>query len=407
MMQTRIPAPTEANKQQSHSAQQPAQLLAGQQSAFADHRHQAAQLTSLQAKMNGSAQAQQMRTQQAQIAGGGVAQRESLEEPLQAQVDGEAVQREEAAAPSEAPKPNNTGLPDNLKSGIESLSGMSMDHVKVHYNSSQPAQLNAHAYAQGSEIHVAPGQEQHVPHEAWHVVQQAQGRVKPTMQMKMGVPVNDDAGLETEADVMGARALEVNAIQAKIINSVPNHSTQSQIIPKAATGIIQRQSLSKSDKSYSVSNNGEYEWIIQWELSDATTAKGWIVQEVEATYDVKDKDDEVIDDDHDHFMEAWEVNSGKKITSYAEGGDVEDDTFTDPDYGVGSKGSITVAATAAYYEGDLPNDFAENNPSTQAGILPSTTTIHGDLLGGPSTPHNLEATWDSSDEEKQTNVVKE
>lgn len=105
-------------------------------------------------------------------------------------------------------KPNNTGLPNQLKSGIESLSGMSMDGVKVHYNSDKPAQLNAHAYAQGTDIHVAPGQEQHLPHEAWHVVQQAQGRVKPTMQMKAGVPVNDDVGLETEADVMGAKAVQ-------------------------------------------------------------------------------------------------------------------------------------------------------------------------------------------------------
>jgi len=56
-----------------------------------------------------------------------------------------------------------------------------MDHVQVHRNSSKPAQLNAHAFAQGSDIHLAPGQEQHLPHEAWHVVQQAQGRVKPTM----------------------------------------------------------------------------------------------------------------------------------------------------------------------------------------------------------------------------------
>ncbi len=110
-----------------------------------------------------------------------------------------------------APRANNTGLPDQLKSGIESLSGLSMDHVRVHYNSSQPAQLNALAYAQGSDIHLAPGQEQHLPHEAWHVVQQAQGRVRPTMQMKEGVPVNDDAGLEQEADVMGALALRPNA----------------------------------------------------------------------------------------------------------------------------------------------------------------------------------------------------
>lgn len=101
---------------------------------------------------------------------------------------------------------NNTGLPDTLKSGIESLSGLSMDNVKVHYNSSKPAQLNALAYAQGTDIHVSPGQEKHLPHEAWHVVQQKQGRVKPTMQMKEGVEVNDDKGLEREADVMGARA---------------------------------------------------------------------------------------------------------------------------------------------------------------------------------------------------------
>ena len=105
----------------------------------------------------------------------------------------------------QAPRANNTGLPDQLKSGVESLSGLSMDHVRVHYNSSQPAQLNALAYAQCSDIHLAPGQEQHLPHEAWHVVQQAQGRVTPTMQAK-GVPVNDDADLEQEADRMGMLA---------------------------------------------------------------------------------------------------------------------------------------------------------------------------------------------------------
>src|SRR3989338_1393658 len=102
---------------------------------------------------------------------------------------------------------NNTGLPDNLKSGIENLSGYSMNDVKVHYNSDKPTQLNAHAYAQGSEIHLAPGQEKHLAHEAWHVVQQKQGRVQPTRQLKGKVAINDDAGLEKEADVMGAKAL--------------------------------------------------------------------------------------------------------------------------------------------------------------------------------------------------------
>ena len=102
-------------------------------------------------------------------------------------------------------KPNKTGLPDNLKAGVENLSGYSLDDVKVHYNSSQPATVQALAYTQGTDIHVAPGQEQHLPHEAWHVAQQMAGRVEPTTEVG-GMPVNDSAGLEHEADVMGAKA---------------------------------------------------------------------------------------------------------------------------------------------------------------------------------------------------------
>jgi hypothetical protein len=102
---------------------------------------------------------------------------------------------------------NRTGLPDRLKAGVESLSGLSMDDVKVHYGSSALAALGASAYAQGSDIHVGPGQERHLAHEAWHVVQQKQGRVRATMQMKEGTAINDDSGLEHEADVMGAKAL--------------------------------------------------------------------------------------------------------------------------------------------------------------------------------------------------------
>lgn len=105
-------------------------------------------------------------------------------------------------------KKNTTGLPDHLKSGIENLSGYAMDDVKVHRNSDKPAQLNAHAFAQGSDIHLAAGQEKHLAHEAWHVVQQKQGRVKPTLQMKEKVNINDDEGLEKEADVMGAKAAQ-------------------------------------------------------------------------------------------------------------------------------------------------------------------------------------------------------
>ncbi|SFA98758.1 Ankyrin repeat-containing protein [Collimonas sp. OK607] len=134
---------------------------------------------------------------------------------------------------------NDTGLPDGLKSGIESLSGMSMDHVKVHYNSTKPAQLQAHAYAQGSEIHVGPGQERHLPHEAWHIVQQAQGRVKPTLQMHGDMPVNDDLGLEREADAMGATALGYTGYGANGQHPQQNNPRLARL--RALRGVIQRK----------------------------------------------------------------------------------------------------------------------------------------------------------------------
>ena len=102
-------------------------------------------------------------------------------------------------------KKNETGMPDNLKAGIEDLSGFAMDDVWVHYNSDKPATVQALAYTQGMDIHVAPGQEQHLPHEAWHVAQQMAGRVEPTTEVG-GLPVNDNPALEHEADVMGAKA---------------------------------------------------------------------------------------------------------------------------------------------------------------------------------------------------------
>jgi hypothetical protein len=108
--------------------------------------------------------------------------------------------RREAAKP-----PIHTGLPDRLKAGIEALTGHDMSDVRVHFNSTRPAQLRALAFTQGTAIHVAPGQSRHLEHEAWHVVQQKQGRVRPEARWQ-GVWINGDPDLEREADVMGARA---------------------------------------------------------------------------------------------------------------------------------------------------------------------------------------------------------
>lgn len=80
-----------------------------------------------------------------------------------------------------------------------------MDHARVHRNSPYPAAIHAHAFTQNNDIHLGPGQDHMLAHEAWHLVQQAQGRVRPTVALG-GVAVNADERLEREADVMGDRA---------------------------------------------------------------------------------------------------------------------------------------------------------------------------------------------------------
>jgi hypothetical protein len=138
------------------------------------------------------------------------------------------IQRKPSAGTAQA-------LPSGLRSGIESLSGMDMSAVRVHYASPLPAQLSALAYAQGSHIHLARGEEQHLPHEAWHIVQQRKGRVKPTLQ-DQGVPINDDPALEREADTMGAQAAQRKQADS---NQADSHHETSASSP-ARSGVVQR-----------------------------------------------------------------------------------------------------------------------------------------------------------------------
>lgn len=88
-----------------------------------------------------------------------------------------------------------------------------MSDIKVHKNSDKPSKMQALAYTQGINIYVSPGQEQHIPHQAWHTVQQKQGRVKLSIQMKSTL-VNDDPALEKEADWMGEKLNPLPTLRA-------------------------------------------------------------------------------------------------------------------------------------------------------------------------------------------------
>lgn len=96
-------------------------------------------------------------------------------------------------------KLNTTGIPDSLKARAEAKTNLSLDDVRVHYNSSKPMQLRALAYTQGNHVYIGPGQEKHLSHELGHVVQQKLGMVRPTGSIN-GMPFNDEKRLEEAAD---------------------------------------------------------------------------------------------------------------------------------------------------------------------------------------------------------------
>jgi hypothetical protein len=117
---------TQENKSQAVSAVD-SQMQSGGESTFqfVNNRPESIQMQQLQELANNSAQISSIAQLQA------MADNFTIQEP--------PIQRQE----------NKTGLPDNLKSGMENLTGHSLNDVKVHRNSDKPAQLQAHAYAQG------------------------------------------------------------------------------------------------------------------------------------------------------------------------------------------------------------------------------------------------------------------
>ena len=110
-------------------------------------------------------------------------------------------------------KENKTGMPDEIKTKMEATHGADFSDVKVHASSSKAPDVGALAFTQGTDIHFAPGQfspntttgKSLLGHELTHVVQQREGRVAPTTEVN-GMPVNDNPGLEKEADDLGKKA---------------------------------------------------------------------------------------------------------------------------------------------------------------------------------------------------------
>jgi hypothetical protein len=99
-------------------------------------------------------------------------------------------------------------------------------NIKFIKNDETATQIKALAYTQGNDVHFAPGQynpgsqkgQELLGHELSHVVQQREGRVKPTnkqqssyakaSEVNEGMPVNNEPALEKEADEQGRYAAQ-------------------------------------------------------------------------------------------------------------------------------------------------------------------------------------------------------
>ncbi len=141
---------------------------------------------------------------------GGTAQRTVMEE--------EELQMKSAAPPVQR---KGEGMPEPVRAKMEQAFGTDFSDVRVH-TGNQAEQVGALAYAQGNDIHFAPGQyhpetskgQELLGHELAHIVQQKQGRVKPTTEVN-GVAVNDDPSLEREADQWGTKAAQTKLDSAR------------------------------------------------------------------------------------------------------------------------------------------------------------------------------------------------
>jgi len=212
------------------------------------------------------------------------------------------------AVPTQGKK-NNTGLPDTLKTGIETLSGLPMDDVRVHFHSPKPTQVQALAYTQGTDIHVGPGQEQHLSHEAWHVIQQKQGRVKPTLQTG-GQAINDDQGLEQEADVKGDRANQDgrDILQSKKFGNsgfMRNHSHLVSALPSS-------RQISRLD-NHTVIQRKVRQWDNPW------LANKGVATPTEGSQEVKDAADDI-----SHALEDGADHVKTQVKDYADGNQTAD-----------------------------------------------------------------------------------
>ncbi|MCU0430829.1 MAG: DUF4157 domain-containing protein [Cytophagaceae bacterium] len=142
-------------------------------------------------------------------------------------------------------------MPEEVQAKMENSFGEDFSDVAIHDNSAQAEDLGAKAFAQGKDVHFAPGEfqpntkqgQELIGHELTHVVQQKDGKVHGS-EVHGKDMVNQDPALEKEADDAGKLASEGKSVEVKggAINSTV------QMFEAPGHEAAERTALTEGDK---------------------------------------------------------------------------------------------------------------------------------------------------------------
>lgn len=163
-----------------------------------------------------------------------------------------------------------TGIPGPVLTKMEQAFKTDFSTVRVHANSTYARTIGALAYTRGNDIHFAPGKynpetrqgQELLGHELAHRFQNGQERVRPTTQIK-GLPVNDNPGLEKQANCLGRRAAHFTPSASEQVGMAlhPSPVSSSPVIQLALDtpkldGSQRKKNIKYSSHTLSISTTG-------------------------------------------------------------------------------------------------------------------------------------------------------
>lgn len=330
-------------------------------------------------------------------------------------------------------------LDGNLRSKMESAFGHDFSQVRIHTDnqaSRLSTDLNARAFTLGNDVAFAAGEYQPgtlvgdalIAHELAHVVQQ--GGAKEFVAPRQAEGGGADS-MEEEADQSAVNAVVSIWSGAKV--GLKGISTSA--MPRLRSGLkLQRChcELTKPTPTLKITelktpetqHCGGVEWPIQFSLTGMKSkTSGWIVQQVNTTFDVKDCDNQPIDvlartkemvrlgfkttpggfsvteptdPSNWPFSEAWNVEKGVihvGDTSAVHKNDTYRVVPMGPIAGLPeTKGSVSVTGDADYFDcGSLPSNFAPGKPPVKG--LPIARPPVALTGGSGPVAHNIAIRW--------------